>query len=116
MGLAYCGKAVITLTFGVVCVLSAELFPTCVRTSGIAAATCIARFGAIAAPWVAMLGISYTATDLLDLQLKANPVSRQALSFSSDLCLRSSGRDQRPPGVSPARDEGRQDAGQRPRE
>lgn len=54
IGLVCCAKAVITLCFGMIFVYSAEIYPTTIRSTAIAASSCFARFGAMASPWIAM--------------------------------------------------------------
>ena len=56
MSLAFLGKWSVTVAFGIVYVLSAEVFPTEVRTTGLGASSCVARAGAMAAPWIALMG------------------------------------------------------------
>ena len=61
MTLAFLGKLAITVSFGIVYVLTAEIFPTEVRTTGLGSSSCVARAGAMAAPWIALLGIFITS-------------------------------------------------------
>lgn len=53
IGLAMLGKLCITGAFAVIYVLSAELFPTVVRTAGVGACSAVARVGTMVAPYVA---------------------------------------------------------------
>ena len=52
---AIAGKFFITVTFGVVYLYTSEVFPTCVRATGVATASFFARVGGIAAGWLALL-------------------------------------------------------------
>lgn len=58
---AFIGKATITLAFGAIFTYTAEIFPTVVRATGLGTCTCMARFGALIAPWIGMLGKAKTA-------------------------------------------------------
>ncbi|KAJ8314567.1 hypothetical protein KUTeg_006717, partial [Tegillarca granosa] len=54
--LAVIGKFGAAAAFGVVYQFSLELYPTVVRNGGMGASSCVARFGGMAAPYVAKLG------------------------------------------------------------
>ncbi|GLV48574.1 uncharacterized protein CBL_06013 [Carabus blaptoides fortunei] len=51
------GKLGITSSFGVVFVYTAELLPTAIRSGGVGTASTTARFGALVAPFVPLLGV-----------------------------------------------------------
>lgn len=53
---AMIGKFLITASYGILYVYSAEIFPTVVRNVGVGSSSTIARFGAIIAPFVKELG------------------------------------------------------------
>ncbi|CAH2010494.1 unnamed protein product [Acanthoscelides obtectus] len=59
------GKLGITSAFGVVYVYTAEMLPTIIRSGGVGTASTIARFGALMAPFVPMLGLYYSALPML---------------------------------------------------
>ena len=50
------GKMAVTAAFGVVFIVTGELYPTVIRSSGISFSSCVARFGAAAAPYIASAG------------------------------------------------------------
>ncbi|XP_037082089.1 organic cation transporter protein-like [Pollicipes pollicipes] len=53
---AMIGKFCISASFAIVYVFSAEVFPTVLRTTGVGSSSMCARFGSIAAPYVAIYG------------------------------------------------------------
>ncbi|KAH3738631.1 organic cation transporter protein-like [Dreissena polymorpha] len=53
IGLAMVGKLCITAAFGVVYIMSAEIFPTVVRNAGMGSSSAIARVGSMIAPYIA---------------------------------------------------------------
>ncbi|KAJ8300620.1 hypothetical protein KUTeg_022139 [Tegillarca granosa] len=55
--LALIGKFGASAAFGLVYVLSAEIFPTVVRNSALGACSCVARIGGMLAPYIAKLGL-----------------------------------------------------------
>nr|CAH7747020.1 unnamed protein product [Callosobruchus chinensis] len=59
------GKLGITSAFGVVYVYTAEMLPTIIRSGGVGTASTIARFGALLAPFVPMLGLYYAPLPML---------------------------------------------------
>ncbi|OWF47020.1 Organic cation transporter protein [Mizuhopecten yessoensis] len=54
--LSMIGKFGAAAAFGVIYVFSLELYPTIVRNGGMGASSCVARFGGMAAPYVAQSG------------------------------------------------------------
>ncbi|KAK3086309.1 hypothetical protein FSP39_016703 [Pinctada imbricata] len=50
------GKMGSAAAFGIIYIYSAELYPTVVRNGGMGASSCIARFGGMAAPYIAQSG------------------------------------------------------------
>lgn len=54
--LAVMGKFGSAAAFSVVYIFSLELYPTIVRNGGMGASSCVARFGGMAAPYIAKLG------------------------------------------------------------
>ncbi|XP_069101118.1 organic cation transporter protein-like [Argopecten irradians] len=54
--LSMIGKFGAAAAFGVIYVFSLELYPTVVRNGGMGASSCVARFGGMAAPYVAQSG------------------------------------------------------------
>ena len=59
LALAVIGKMGSAAAFGTVYVYSMELYPTVVRTSGLGAGSCVARFGSMAAPYIAQAVCSH---------------------------------------------------------
>ena len=55
IALALIGKLGPAGAFGVIYVFSAELYPTVLRNAGMGASSCVARFGGMAAPYVAKM-------------------------------------------------------------
>ena len=55
IALALVGKLGPAGAFGVIYVFSAELYPTVLRNAGMGASSCVARFGGMAAPYVAKM-------------------------------------------------------------
>uniref|UniRef100_A0A6B2ECA8 Putative organic cation transporter protein n=1 Tax=Phlebotomus kandelakii TaxID=1109342 RepID=A0A6B2ECA8_9DIPT len=51
------GKLGITISFSVIYTYSAEMIPTTIRSAGVGALSTIARFGAMLAPFVPLLGL-----------------------------------------------------------
>ncbi|XP_055716130.1 organic cation transporter protein-like [Phlebotomus papatasi] len=54
--LAMLGKLAITASYGTIYIFSAEQFPTVIRNVGLGAASMVARFGGILAPYINFLG------------------------------------------------------------
>ncbi|XP_014677145.1 PREDICTED: organic cation transporter protein-like [Priapulus caudatus] len=61
VGLATFGKFCVSMTFSVVYLYSAEIYPTVVRNAGLGSNSVLARVGAILAPYISMLG-TYSPT------------------------------------------------------
>ncbi|XP_014677146.1 PREDICTED: organic cation transporter protein-like, partial [Priapulus caudatus] len=61
VGLATFGKFCVSMTFSVVYLYSAEIYPTVVRNAGVGSNSVFARVGAILAPYISMLG-TYSPT------------------------------------------------------
>lgn len=59
IALALVGKLGPAGAFGVIYVFSAELYPTVLRNAGMGASSCVARFGGMAAPYVAKTVIMF---------------------------------------------------------
>lgn len=115
--LAFIGKALITAAFGTVYVVSGELFPTIMRTTGVGIACCVARVGGILAPWIALLGERVThalLTRSISDFIHHCPRCLSQVSTRHGLWL--SGLRQRMSGLDPARDQGSKDARLDPRE
>ncbi|KAK3097630.1 hypothetical protein FSP39_011541 [Pinctada imbricata] len=55
--LSFIGKTSSAAAFGVIYIFSAELYPTIVRNGAMGASSCIARFGGMAAPYIAQTNI-----------------------------------------------------------
>ena len=55
IALALVGKLGPAGAFGVIYVFSAELYPTVLRNAGMGTSSCVARFGGMAAPYVAKM-------------------------------------------------------------
>jgi OCT family organic cation transporter-like MFS transporter 4/5 len=53
IGLAMVGKLCITAAYGVVYIMSAEIFPTVVRNAGMGSSSGVARVGSMIAPYIA---------------------------------------------------------------
>ncbi|XP_014677147.1 PREDICTED: organic cation transporter protein-like [Priapulus caudatus] len=64
VGLATFGKFSVSITFTVVYLYSAEIYPTVVRNAGVGSNSVFARVGAILAPYISMLGTHYSTVTL----------------------------------------------------
>lgn len=53
---AMAGKLCISASFGLVYVVTTELYPTVIRNSGLATSSCIARIGSMLAPYISSIG------------------------------------------------------------
>ena len=78
--LSIIGKMGAAAAFGVIYIYTAELYPTVVRNGAMGTSSCIARFGGMAAPYVASTvrmagigrGLVYYVTSLISFK-KNNP-------------------------------------------